>query len=1127
MAGRMTFAIAVKLLTDRFKTGVKEMRAGFSSLQAQVVTFAAACSALDISIGGIVRSLIDVTRETGRAQTLMRNASADTAEYAENMRFAAATADKYGVYVNDIARNFAKFRAAAGIAGMTLGEQRQLFDDLTRACAAFGLTADETNGVFLAVTQMMGKGKIQAEELRGQLGERMPIAMQAMAKAAGTTVAGLDDIMKKGELMSAQVLPAFGRALTEMLPNVDTDNIETAIGRMQTAFQKLVEGFGLGDAMKDALKSVTGMVDAAADNVRTVVLGVVALVAGTVANGAARIYANLVSVGKSIEAQADVTAARLQAATARRVKAEQALEATRLKMATATSAQIVKLREKEVRQIAALEKAKTAEAAASERARVAAAESAAVSTSTAWGRARTAFIVGCAKMKAAFISLWAAFAPMVIVSGIVMIVGKLMEWKREMDEIDGRMDTFREGLAAAGSDNAELTSLRATQAVMNDLTASAEARTRAMSELAEKLDLVQGKNETDLEYQKRINAEVAKRIKMLQLQAQSDFLKERMAAAQKKIGDYSKEYNFEYSGGVDDETIRGLKNLKGVKSREKGLTGYSYLGYDEVIGGFGGAKRAKDFTSAVDELDAAVKGSAAVMGEIAKMDVSKAETPTAPEPAQTKPTDAEKELNRARERYNQALREIEYDTARGAMSEEERARATDELNRETLKSLRTSAHREVRESQFAEELAAAAEQYTDEKRMAAERARISQEYAEQMAEITSEYAAGLIDTRTMQERAAELADEFAATAAHANNASGALDDMVNDLKETSAELRQKMSAAAQSETLENFEPVKRTGRDKTFDYRNKALETLKEDAKEAEEHAEALTRQLEELKSELESKGGELIPEAVEQLERMREEIEKTTEESDNLAEALKKAEINEDIKKSSKRLRDTLMDGTTDIVGNIDGIVNAVEQLKEAMENGTGWEKFMAGFSIVKGAIDTLRGIVNMIQTLQVVMQMLSAARAAASATEASTAATEAAAKVAASKTATTAAITEMAAESTAAYAHIPYIGVELAAAQIAAMQGLISAASASSLVAGAFADGGVVGGGSPTGDKLIARVNSGEMILNTRQQAALFRLLDNGGMGGGATVESVKVRGADLWLTMRNYGKKTGKKL
>ena len=75
-----------------------------------------------------------------------------------------------------------------------------------------------------------------------------------------------------------------------------------------------------------------------------------------------------------------------------------------------------------------------------------------------------------------------------------------------------------------------------------------------------------------------------------------------------------------------------------------------------------------------------------------------------------------------------------------------------------------------------------------------------------------------------------------------------------------------------------------------------------------------------------------------------------------------------------------------------------------------------------------------------------------------------------------------------------------------------------------GAFADGGVVGGNSYTGDKLFARVNSGEMILNQRQQRNLNNMLDTNAMpkagGTNVTVQGV-IKGTDLMLVQRNTSK------
>lgn len=80
---------------------------------------------------------------------------------------------------------------------------------------------------------------------------------------------------------------------------------------------------------------------------------------------------------------------------------------------------------------------------------------------------------------------------------------------------------------------------------------------------------------------------------------------------------------------------------------------------------------------------------------------------------------------------------------------------------------------------------------------------------------------------------------------------------------------------------------------------------------------------------------------------------------------------------------------------------------------------------------------------------------------------------------------------------------------------------------VAGAFADGGVVGGSSLHGDNLVAKVNSGEMVLNGSQQRKLFRLLNaNGNSNGNANgTLTVRIKGSDLVGAISNYNKKLNK--
>ena len=70
-------------------------------------------------------------------------------------------------------------------------------------------------------------------------------------------------------------------------------------------------------------------------------------------------------------------------------------------------------------------------------------------------------------------------------------------------------------------------------------------------------------------------------------------------------------------------------------------------------------------------------------------------------------------------------------------------------------------------------------------------------------------------------------------------------------------------------------------------------------------------------------------------------------------------------------------------------------------------------------------------------------------------------------------------------------------------------------------FAQGGIVAGTSFVGDKVTANVNSGEMILNGRQQAQLFKLANKGGGGGGEVV--FRVEGTQLVGVLSNYSKQT----
>lgn len=91
------------------------------------------------------------------------------------------------------------FFAAANVSGLKDNAQ-EIFHAFSAASSALKLTQDQTNSVFLAVSQMLSKGKISAEELRQQLAERLPGAVQMLAKAMNVSLSELDKMLQNGEV---------------------------------------------------------------------------------------------------------------------------------------------------------------------------------------------------------------------------------------------------------------------------------------------------------------------------------------------------------------------------------------------------------------------------------------------------------------------------------------------------------------------------------------------------------------------------------------------------------------------------------------------------------------------------------------------------------------------------------------------------------------------------------------------------------------------------------------------------------------------------------------------------------------------------------------------------------------
>jgi tape measure domain-containing protein len=145
----------------------------------------------------------------------LQNVSDGTNEFTRNMAFVVNISKQYGQDLLSTIDTYKNFIASTKDSNLALGERQMIYQSLIKSTASLALSNEDTEGTLRAVQQMFAKGKIQAEELTQQLGDRLPSATRIMAKAVGVGTAELFKMMKNGELLADEVMPRFAQILEE------------------------------------------------------------------------------------------------------------------------------------------------------------------------------------------------------------------------------------------------------------------------------------------------------------------------------------------------------------------------------------------------------------------------------------------------------------------------------------------------------------------------------------------------------------------------------------------------------------------------------------------------------------------------------------------------------------------------------------------------------------------------------------------------------------------------------------------------------------------------------------------------------------------------------------------------
>jgi len=180
---------------------------------------------MGMGIGGMLgggyafRELITAGREVMAMELKMKAVSGSSQEFARNMKFVRDMSQEMGLDLITTGNAFANIVVTAK-EKMSPEAMQEMFKGFNKYYTAVHMTTDDQRLANLAIQQMFGKDKIQAQEARLQMGQRVTPFIKLLTEVAkerlGDKFTSFDDVMKRGLLDPSKDLPEVAKKLTDI-----------------------------------------------------------------------------------------------------------------------------------------------------------------------------------------------------------------------------------------------------------------------------------------------------------------------------------------------------------------------------------------------------------------------------------------------------------------------------------------------------------------------------------------------------------------------------------------------------------------------------------------------------------------------------------------------------------------------------------------------------------------------------------------------------------------------------------------------------------------------------------------------------------------------------------------------
>lgn len=225
-----------KLALDAFNQTIKKTNRASSEMSSRVKGAFAG-----IGAGVVTQQLFDAGLQAERLELAFVAITRSSQGAATELAFVRKEADRLGLSFYSTADSYKAILAAGLAGGMSLEDTRRIFVGISEASMALGLNNEQVIGTFKAIGQMMGKQKVLAEEIRQQLGEKMPTAIADFAQSAGKSVGEFEEMMARGEVRMDILLKTMNLWSTRYGKDAEdaAQKAVGALGRWKTAWWDL------------------------------------------------------------------------------------------------------------------------------------------------------------------------------------------------------------------------------------------------------------------------------------------------------------------------------------------------------------------------------------------------------------------------------------------------------------------------------------------------------------------------------------------------------------------------------------------------------------------------------------------------------------------------------------------------------------------------------------------------------------------------------------------------------------------------------------------------------------------------------------------------------------------------